>query len=56
MPTTANGREYPAAGERKPNRKKQKRLLARIKAWEALPTSLRGKEFGYTKPGSNNKS
>ena len=36
-------------------RKAKKRLEARIKAWEALPADLRGKQNGYTKPGSYNK-
>lgn len=36
-------------------RKSKKRLEARIKAWETLPADLRGKQYGYTKPGSNNK-
>lgn len=37
-------------------RKAKARLNARIKAWEAIPVANRGKENGYTKPGSYKKS
>lgn len=55
MATTPQGREYPDASARTPNKKAKKRLDARIKAWEGLPVSDRGAENGYTKPGSYKK-
>lgn len=39
----------------KPPTKRQRNLAARIKAWEELPIEDKGRENGFTKPGSNNK-
>ena len=36
-------------------KKKIKKLAARIAAWESLSPSVKGKENGFTKPGSFNK-
>ena len=62
METTPNGRTYPSKGERKPNRKRQKRLNARIRNWETVADGVDEKNregrpngFMYRKPGSNNK-
>lgn len=55
MATTPQGRVYPDADKRTPNKKEKKRLDARIRSWETLSVSDRGAENGYTKPGSYRK-
>lgn len=49
----ADGTPYPNKGNRKPNKKAQRRLDARIANWEAKKVSTGGHQF--TKPGSNKK-
>lgn len=57
MPQRRDGSFYPAAQERKPNKKAQARLDARIAAWEQTIRGLPATENknGWRKPGSNKK-
>lgn len=60
MPFDKQGREYPSAQDRKPNRKAVKRLGNRIFGWESIKNGsgevkLSPGDHQMHKPGSNKK-